>query len=226
MLTFAITGGIGAGKSEVAKYLRSKGITILDADNVAKDVLRENTEIKHQLLERWGDKVFSDGRMNTRAIRDLIMADPHERVWFEALINPHIVATIERVRKNCEECHGEKLFGVESAVIIEQGYAKHYDTLIVVTAMEDTRLERAMQRDGAVEEQIRSVMAAQVNPVKAMRLADQVVANDLGVETLHQECERLYRWLLRRVSSRDASRSGHKLKAMVEMNEKLGGKSG
>lgn len=202
MFTFAITGGIGAGKSTVAKYLRSKGITILDADNIAKEVLQENTEVKHQLLERWGDKVFADGNVNTRAVRNLIMDDHHERVWFEALINPHILDTIERVREMCEEFHGEKLFGVESAVLIEKGLHTKYDALIVVTAMDETRLERAMQRDGATEEQIRRIMANQVAPTKAMGLADRVILNELGYETLQRECESLYRWLMRRVSSR------------------------
>jgi dephospho-CoA kinase len=175
-----ITGGIGAGKSEVTKHLRAKGFAVIDADEVQREATRPGEIAMLQLAEEIGDDIFLDnGELDRPMLADLMFSDPDILFTVNLILHSDI-----RTRMEKQIAAEEGAVFLSVPLLFESGGRWNCDTVWLVTAAEDVRLARAMARDGADEKDIRARMAAQMPEEDKRALADVVIENNGTPEEL------------------------------------------
>lgn len=174
-----LTGGIGAGKSEVARILANLGAEIIDADRLARDVVAPGTSGLSEIAARWPQAVHGDV-LDRGALAAIVFSDPAQRAALNAIIHP-------RVRARAEELERELGDGIVVHVVpllFEGDYWKQCDATIAVVAPRDSRIERVLARDGASRADVEGRIAAQIDPEEAARRATYVIRNDAGLAEL------------------------------------------
>jgi len=188
MISIAITGGIGSGKSYVSNLLEERGIPIYNADNESKRLTVSDEEIRKGLVALVGEQVyFDDGTLNKSLLASYLFASSEHATQVNAIIHPRVKADF---RRWLEEHEDYEIVGLESAILYESGFDDVVDAVVAVYAPESLRLERAMKRDGATEAQIRARMSAQMNEEEKRNKADYVVLND-GSACLQKQLDAL-----------------------------------
>lgn len=188
MISIAITGGIGSGKSYVSNLLEERGIPIYNADNESKRLTVSDKEIRKGLVALVGEQVyFDDGTLNKSLLASYLFASSEHATQINAIIHPQVKADFRRWLEEHADC---EIVGLESAILYESGFDDVVDAIVAVYAPESLRLERAMKRDGATEAQIRARMSAQMNEEEKRDKADYVVLND-GSACLQKQLDAL-----------------------------------
>lgn len=175
MISVAITGGIGSGKSYVSSLLQKQGIPVYNADDEAKKLMLSDAGIREDLVALLGEDVYRNGGLNKPLMAAYLFAGPENAARINGIVHPRVKADFCRwVEKHAEE----EVVGLECAILFEAGFDDAVDAVVVVYAPEGLRLERAMKRDDASEAQIRARMAAQMDDEEKCRRADYIVYND------------------------------------------------
>ena len=199
-MIIGITGGIGSGKSTIAKQLRAMGYAVYDTDSEAKRLIVEDAHVREQMEELFGKEVYADGVYQTTLVAQRVFADRSLLSQLNAIVHPAVKADITRwatmqdspsFRKGL----GVGLFFVECAILYQAGFDKLCDKVIVVTAPEEVRLARAVARDHSTIEKVRARMRAQETEKDILR-ADLVINND-GQTSISTICEEIIRYLTR-----------------------------
>ena len=172
-IAVAITGGIGAGKSEALRAFARHGAATASADEIVHR-LYGDPEVQQALVERWGEQVLSHGGVDRKRVGKIVFEDRDELLWLEALLHPRVVA--EQARWRAEQT--APLAVVEVPLLYETGGESRFDAVVVITAPEETRRERTVVADLA-ERQGRLL----ADEEKAER-ADFVYVNDGSLEDL------------------------------------------
>ena len=205
-MIIGLTGGIGSGKSTIAKQLRAMGYAVYDTDSEAKRLIVEDAHVRQQMEQLFGKEVYADGVYQTALVAQRVFASPPFRgeseggllTQLNTIVHPAVRADILRwatvqdspsFRKGL----GVGLFFVECAILYQAGFDELCDKVIVVTAPEDIRLARAVARDHSTIEKVRSRMRAQQTDQDLQR-ADLVVNND-GQTPIPTLCEEIIRQL-------------------------------
>lgn len=175
MISIAITGGIGSGKSYVSNLLEQRGIAIYNADNEAKRLMLTDEDIRCDLVDLLGQEVYQEGNLNKPLLASYLFASPEHGAVINGIVHPRVKADFLRW---LEEHKHDQIAGFESAILYEAGFEDTVDKVVVVYAPEALRIERAMKRDGATEAQIKARIAAQMDDEEKCRRADHVVYND------------------------------------------------
>lgn len=173
MLKVGVTGGIGSGKSTLCRLFIERGIPVYDTDAAAKSLMQEDDALMSAIAARFGEECYRDGALNRAYLAQQLFSDDAAREALNRLVHPAVVADFERW---AAEQQSDYLI-VESALLYEAGLDERLDRVVAVLAPESLRVERAMQRDGATEEQIRARMAAQMSDEELHRRADITVVN-------------------------------------------------
>jgi dephospho-CoA kinase len=174
-LNVAITGGIGAGKSEALRAFARYGAATASADEVVHR-LYADPEVRQALVERWGEGVLSGDAVDRKRVGQIVFADRDELLWLEALLHPRVVA--EQARWRAEQT--APLTVVEVPLLYETGGDARFDAVVVITAPEETRRERTEVAD--VSERQGRLLS---DDEKADR-ADFVYVNDGSLEELDE----------------------------------------
>ena len=185
MKTIGLTGGIASGKSTVAQILREDlNITVIDADQVSRDVTAKGTPGLAWIVEAFGPDVLdAAGGLDRAALRSIVQADRNRRKSLEGITHPLIRQEIED-RLTALEAAGAAVVVVEAALMIETGSYQHYDRLVVVTAAPETQVARLMERSGMDEEAARQWVDNQMPTADKAALANVVIENDGELEAL------------------------------------------
>jgi dephospho-CoA kinase len=177
-----ITGGIGSGKTAVADRFAALGITIVDADVAAREVVGPGTDAFAAIRARFGDRVVAaDGALDRAALRRLVFDAPAERVWLEQLTHPRIG---EYIRNALTSATSPYVIHV-SPLLAERGHKRgRAQRTLVIDAPEAVQIERTMARDANSEAQVRAIMAAQASRSQRLAIADDVIVNDGDLDAL------------------------------------------
>jgi dephospho-CoA kinase len=185
VVIIGITGGIGSGKSTIANWVRERGYTVISSDELAKELMRTNEELKQKLIEEFGESIYlENGELNKSLLSDLIFDTNHSQVKkVNQIVHPY---AIDSIMNQLETLANEdnKLLFVESALMFESGMAEGYDYVITVHTDENKVIERVQSRSGLSEEKIRTIMKSQLNPIEKKKLADFVIENNGTVDEL------------------------------------------
>lgn len=197
MKTFGLTGGIGTGKSTVARLLRERhGVPILDADQVAREVVAKGTDGLAAVVDAFGPQVLdADGNLDRARLRAIVMADPDARRTLEAITHPRIFQVMG-AWVAAQAASDAPLVGIEAALMVETGSWRMHDALVVVSASPEVQIARVMARDGVTEAQARSVLAAQLPMADKERVATFVVHNEGTMEELVAASDEVWRKLM------------------------------
>lgn len=176
MHLFGLTGGIASGKSTVAARLRGRGLPIVDADLLAREVVAPGTEGLRAVVDAFGQGVIgSDGGLDRAAVGRLVFADPAARRALEGITHPRITALgFERAAEHAKA--GEPLVCYEAALIVENGAADAFRPLVVVACPEDVQLARLLGRGATRDEALARIRSQRP-------LADKVAVADHVIDT-------------------------------------------
>lgn len=174
MIRIGITGGMGAGKSVISEMMRCLGIPVYDADIASKKILNSNTKVKTQLIELLGEEIFSNGQLNRPLMAQLIFNNNELLLKTNAIIHPAVfddfIAWSEAQNKEVVAC--------ETAILFESGMVSYFDSILMVSAPLEIRIERCLKRNNFTREQVLERIAKQMDESKKTELSDFVIDND------------------------------------------------
>jgi dephospho-coA kinase len=164
-----LTGGIGTGKSTVARILRLRGYEVYDCDLEAKRLMDESMEVRRSLRDRWGEEIYSTrGELDRRKVAEYVFADRREKAWLDSLVHGLVRDDVKRWAATHTDYSHDTVF-VESAILFTSGLADMCQEVWEVTAPLDTRVERVMKRSGLTREQALARIDAQREEQKICR---------------------------------------------------------
>jgi dephospho-CoA kinase len=185
-----LTGGIASGKTTVANLFAALGVTIVDTDLLAREVLATGTPLLAEVVAHFGPGIVAaDGGLDRRALRARVFADPTERRWLEERTHPAIRALTDA---RCDAAHGPYSI-VAIPLLVETGGADRFDRVLVVDVDPAVQLARLQARDGVTSQQAAQALAAQASRADRLAVADDVIRNDSGLEALREQVEKLHR---------------------------------
>jgi dephospho-CoA kinase len=200
VLRVGLTGGIGAGKSEVSARLAAQGAVVIDADAVAREVVQPGTEGLAEVVAAFGPGVLRpDGSLDRTRLGDIVFADPELRATLNAIVHPKVAARMAELERGA----GPGAIVVHDVPLIaENGRADVYDLVVVVDVPPRIQLDRLVRRRGMSREQARARMAAQASREQRLAIADIVIDNSGSLAELDRQVGDLWPELRRRLSDR------------------------
>jgi len=199
MLKVGLTGGIGSGKSEVAKRLSARGALVIDADLIAREVVEPGTAGLARVVATFGDEVVrEDGSLNRERLGAIVFSDPDRLAALNAIVHPLVA---ERVADLQERATGKAIMVYDVPLLAENKLASMYDVVIVVDADDQTRLERLAKYRNMSEEDAKARMAAQATREDRLAIADLVIPNDGSIEDLDAHVDKIWTNLTHRLTS-------------------------
>ena len=175
MISIAITGGIGSGKSYISNILQEYGIPIYNTDDEAKRLMVSDEGIRHDLVTLLGEEVYVGETLNKALLASYLFADAQNASRINGIVHPRVKKDFCRWLK---QHANEEIVGMECAILFEAGFDDAVDAVVMVYAPESLRIERAMKRDNATEAQIRARIAAQMNDDEKCKRADYIIYTD------------------------------------------------
>ncbi|GAA4028185.1 dephospho-CoA kinase [Flavobacterium cheonhonense] len=168
-----LTGGIGSGKTTVARYIAAQGIPVYIADEEAKKVMN-TPEVLSLVAKTFGDSVIEKGVINRQKLAQLVFNAPEKLQELNNIIHPKVKQDFENwVKKH----HNHPFVIKEAAILFESGSYQFCDKIITVTAPENVRIQRVMQRDSVTEDQVLARMQNQWKEDEKIALSDYVIQN-------------------------------------------------
>ena len=191
MHVFGLTGGFATGKSSVVARLRQRGLPVLEADDLAREVVLPGSEGLANVVEAFGKDVLDPaGALDRKRLGKRVFADPHERAKLEALTHP-LIQALQKQRMAEFAARGEPLACYEAPLLVEVGLAPELRPLVVVWTDEATQIERAKRRDGLDESAVLARLRAQKPLAEKRSLADYVIENTGSLARLRDETDRV-----------------------------------
>lgn len=192
-VVIGITGGIGAGKSEVAKIIREKGYVVLSSDEIAKDLMANDDNLKTNLKNLFGDEVYDkSGSLNKSFLASKIFGNSEIHKdnlnRMNALVHPRVIQELINKAEYYSQ-QGEEMIFNESALIFEAGLDEGYDAIIVVDAPEELRIGRVMKSRRMSKDEILERMDEQISQHEKKKAADFVIDNSGDINQLQQSVE-------------------------------------
>ena len=193
-MIIGITGGIGSGKSVIARQLRKMGYSVYDTDSEAKRIIVEDATVREQMTALFGEEVYKDGVYQTSFVAQQVFADKNLLAKLNAIVHPAVKADIISKFRSLEVLSepmnsDSGLFFIECAILFQAGFDVLCDKVVAVTAPEDIRLERVIARDHSDMNKVRARMRAQ-EADKDLARADIVINND-GTTPIPTLCEKI-----------------------------------
>ena len=200
MFVVGITGGIGSGKSAVTDHLETLGITVVDADKVARVVVEPGTSGLAAITEHFGtDVLLANGGLDRTALRKIVFDNHNERKVLEEITHPRIRDEIIRQLSEASSPY----VVLSSPLLLESGLNTLAVYVVVVDVPEEVQLKRTMARDDNSEALVKQIMAAQLDRQTRLSRADASIMNDTSLEELYERVEALHEDLLLKATPSD-----------------------
>ncbi|MBX9393318.1 dephospho-CoA kinase [Streptomyces sp. TRM72054] len=203
MLKVGLTGGIGAGKSEVSRLLVECGAVLIDADRIAREVVAPGTPGLAAVVEAFGEEVLApDGGLDRPRLGSIVFADPEKLAVLNSIVHPLVGARSRELEAGAAQ---DAVVVHDVPLLAENGLAPLYDLVIVVDASLETQLDRLVRLRGMTEEDARARMAAQATREKRLQIADIVIDNDVPLPELQRRVKDVWAELVRRAHGSQGS---------------------
>lgn len=193
-LKVGLTGGVASGKTTVIDGFAKLGINIIDADSIARDLLRRNTECYHAVLQYFGPRVLLDNAdINRRWLRDKIFSEPEAKLALEAIIHP----AVRQVLITESETSTSPYCILSIPLLIEAGMQTLVDRILVVDLTPEQQIERLMLRDKLDRAQAQAMLDGQSSREHRLSFADDIIDNTQMPTALDEQIETLHQYYLR-----------------------------
>lgn len=192
----ALTGGIGSGKSTVANFFAELGVPIIDADIIARELVKPATPAYQQIVKKWGNTLLlANGELNRSLLRERIFSQPDAKIWLENLLHPLIREQIQLLIQSVQAPY---------CIVVIPLLAEHYadyqaiiDMVLVIDASPLQRQLRALQRDDVSVSLIQKMIASQASTAERKRISDEVIVNEGDLISLKIKVTDLHNKLLK-----------------------------
>ena len=174
MLKIGLTGGIGSGKSTVAKIFETLGIPVYYADTEAKRLMNSSETLKKVIRQNFGEATYENDQLNRKYLAGIVFNNPEKLELLNALIHPVTINDAEQWMQQQSAPYSIK----EAALLFESGATENLDFIVGVYAPQALRIKRVMKRDGLTTDEIMKRINRQVNEEMKMKLCDFVITND------------------------------------------------
>ena len=187
-LRVGLTGGIGSGKTTVAELFRQRGVTVIDADDIAHALIEPGQPGYNAVLEYFGRDIAGEsGTLDRKRMRQLVFSNPEKRQALESILHPLVYNEIQ-----------DRIATIDSAyciiaipLLLETGGGRYVDRVLAVDCNEEDQIQRAMARDNTDRDDIMSIMATQVTRERRLAEADDIIRNDRDISHLVQQVAEL-----------------------------------
>lgn len=190
MIAIGVTGGLGAGKSAAMKIFYELGANILNADDIAKHLIKVDKELIEQVKSAFGEDCYIDGELQTAVLAARAFSTPENLETLNAISHPALKNRLRMYIAATKKVPGVLM--VEVAILLEADYKDLFDKILLITADDDIRFERAACRGTISEESIKERMALQMPEKEKRKHADLVIENNGGVDALRDACEEFW----------------------------------
>ena len=206
MLRVGLTGGIGAGKSEVSRQLARHGAVVIDADVIAREVVEPGTPGLAAIVERFGEGVLAaDGSLDREGLGRLVFGDPDKRAVLNAIVHPLVGEATTARFAAIMDTDPDAIVVHDVPLLVEAGLGRAYDAVVVVATDPETQVRRLVEQRGMVESDARARIAAQASPAERLAVADYVIDNSGSLAALRERVDEVWEQLR---SLADARRVG------------------
>jgi len=198
MLIVGLTRGVGSGKTIVSQTLREEGAYLIDADQIARELVTPHSPTWNELVQVFGKEILNeDESIDRKGLAQRVFSNPKERTLLNQVIHPRIKEEIKRRKEEILQKDPEAIIIIDAALLVERGDHREMDKVIVVVAPDDQRIERLKRRDGMSEEEAKKVISSQMPQEEKMRVADFVIRNEGTLEETKQRARELFQELKR-----------------------------
>ena len=186
MIVVGLTGGIGSGKSTIAKAFAALGIAVFNSDEQAKALIANNAQVKERIIAAFGEEAYQNGEYNRAYIAQIVFNNSEKLAILNGIVHPALAEYFKQWAKEQTSPYVLK----EAAILFESGSYKDCDYIITVTAPEEVRIARVMARDHCTEAQVRARMAQQWSDAQRIALSDAVIEN-IDLERAKEQVKRI-----------------------------------
>ncbi|VAX08754.1 Dephospho-CoA kinase [hydrothermal vent metagenome] len=193
MLIIGLTGGIGSGKTTVCNYFSALGAPVIDADLVAREVVKPGQPGLTPIITRFGQDILAaDGSLNRAKLRELIFSDKMARQELEGILHPLIRARMDEQLATVKSPYAI----VSIPLLLENGQTENIDRILVIDADESQQILRTCQRDDQNHEQIQAILDAQCNRKDRLVAADDIIYNTGDLDSLKSQVAKMHNYYL------------------------------
>jgi dephospho-CoA kinase len=182
-LKIGITGGLGSGKTSASKFLISQGFPVFFADEIAKSLMTTDPLLVSQIIDNFGSESYLDGKLNTSYLGQKVFSSPELVQKLNSIVHPVVVLNSTRIMD--EALKKNDIVFYEAALLLEAGMVNRFDYILLITAEEERRVDRALERGGISEDEIRRRIKSQISEEEKINKSHFVIENNSSVETLH-----------------------------------------
>lgn len=186
-----ITGGIASGKSTVSSYLDSRGVQIIDADKISRNIMKKGKPA-YDIVMREFPRCVKEGQIDRRTLGNIVFHDEQQLLKLNRITHPLIIEEIRHLLNK-----DEGLFVLDAALLFETGLNELCDKVICVTAPNELRIKRIIKRDGLEKEEAIARIKSQMLDEKRMELCDYVINSDKDIGDLYREVETIFDKMLK-----------------------------
>jgi dephospho-CoA kinase len=197
MILIGLTGNIASGKTEVAKMLAERGATIIDADELAREAVRPETQALRDIVKRWGSDVLKqDGSLDRQALRQIVFADQSELDALNRIVHPGVTRLRDREIARAKE-RGDPIVVCVIPLLFERNLVDEFDAIVLVDAPRPIRLERLVTSRGLEETEAMNMIAAQMPAELKRARAEHCIDNTGSLDDLERDVDALWSSLQR-----------------------------
>ena len=190
MLKVGLTGGIGSGKSTVAKALQAKGVVLVDADQIAREVVQPGEIALQEIADAFGQAILlENGGLDRSALKQRIFSDPQAKTQLESILHPRIR---QRILDRVASATDTPYVVADIPLLVESNYPQYFDRVVVVDCPEELQIARVQARDEMPKAQILSIMASQATRQDRNAAATDIIDNSGDLDSLKMQIEKLH----------------------------------
>jgi dephospho-CoA kinase len=196
MLIVGLTGGVASGKTVASQVLKEEGAYIIDADQIARELVQPHQPAWNELIRAFGKEILQeDGSLHRKKLADKVFADPKQRKRLNQILHPRIKEEMDRRTKEIGQKDPEAIVVIDAPILVELGVHHEMDKLIVVTSTETQQIERLKDRDGLSPEEALRILSSQMPLGEKVKLADFVIGNEGSFEETKKRAREVFREL-------------------------------
>ena len=208
MLIVGLTGGVASGKTAVSEVLKEEGADIIDADQIARELVQPHGPAWNELVRTFGEEILQgDGSIDRKKLADRVFVDPNQRKLLNQILHPLITEEMDRRTREIGQKNPEAIVVIDAPLLIEVGYHRRADKVMVVVSTQAEQIERLKVRDGINSEEALRVLSSQMPVEEKVKLADFVIRNEGSLAEVRERAKEVFRELKKIALQRDERHS-------------------
>jgi len=208
MLIVGLTGGVASGKTAVSEVLKEEGAYIIDADQIARELVQPHRPAWNELVRTFGKEILQeDGSIDRKKLAEMVFVDPNQRELLNRILHPLITGEMDRRTREIGQKNSEAVVVIDAPLLIERGYHRKMDKLIVVTSTQGQQIERLKEREGLNSEAALRILSSQMPLEEKVRLADIVIRNEGSLDETKKRAREVFQELKKLALQKNKRRS-------------------